>query len=274
LTGLKSNSEKIEECIKRTQELLFQGFNLPEIKTQLMSITDNKLGSTQFDEVVREAYKNLYKTIHRDREFLFQLHMNRYEDLYRRSITMTDRFGRALDATRNRDAMIYKGGIAMKILKQKEDLVGLHNNDTFIEIDNQITGVEDKETYQVRLGKMTMEEKIELLSLIKKSRAVPIEGDRQIILKKKTLNSNNEIVTETSKHFEGDAVDIKYEEMPDMVVDKMQEVRTEKDEEYLESPIIIDNVDRSIRPRELGELKGAIDTTLKEKFEKLIKRKK
>jgi len=274
LTGLKSNSEKIEECVRRTQELLFQGFNLTEIKTQLQSITD-KLSIAQFDEVVREAYKNLYKTIHRDREFLFQLHMNRYEDLYRRSVTMTDRFGRALDANKNRDAMVYKASLAMKILKQKEELVGLHNNDLYIEIDNQVTGVEDKETYPVRLAKIPLAERIELLALIKKSRAVQIEGDRQIIIKKKVLTEDGKIVTETSTHFASEAiVDIKYEEMPEAVIDKIQDIATEKDEEYMTSPIIIDNVDRNLRGKGLDELKNTIDTKLKETFEKLIKRKK
>lgn len=268
---IKENLPVYQECVEKAKNLLFQGTTISEIKVNLLRIQED-LSLKDMDEIIGESYKTLYKTIHRDREFIFQLHMNRYEDLYRRSVTMEDRHGRALDANRDRASIIYKAQIAMKILKQKEDLLGLHNNDFIVEIDNNITSVEDKELYAVRLARLGPDEKIELLSLIKKARTVPIEGDRQIIVKKKVLDENNIPIVE-EKQFSV-VQDIQYEEMPEQVVDKLQEVTTEKDDQYIESPIIIDNVDRKLVRKSLSELKHGIDTNLKKNFEKLIRRKK
>lgn len=272
MKSLQQNEDKSKECIERAKELLFKGHTQAEIHVDLLCI-DSKLRKAAFDEIIAEAYKQLYKALHRDREYIFQLHMSRYEELYKRSTDMVDKHGMSLNAKDNWPIIVGRYQTAMRILKLKEDLLGVHNKDLVIEIENNNTTIiDDGESGKIKMKDLTLEEKIELLSMLKEIRTVPIEGDRQIVIKKKTLNETNE-VTEETQSFQESAIDIQYEEMPEKVIDKIKPDQEEEEVKYIQSPVVEDYVDRSIANKTLEQVTGAINTDLKEKFEKLMSRK-
>lgn len=216
-------------------------------------------------KLMSEAYKRIRNTLHRDREYIFQLHMNRYEDLYKQTMIMEDFFHRPLEPRRDYEVIKFKLTTAMKILKQKEDLVGLHNKDVVIEIENNNTTVISDKPGGIKLANLTLEERIELLGYLKQTRTVPIEGERQVLIKKKVSGEMQTI--------QAVAVDTEFDELPEKVVDKIKTDYGKKKIHYIEAPLVEDLVDRSKPNRTLKDVTESIDEGIKKKFEKLMKRK-
>lgn len=263
----------IKECIERAKEMLFQGHSISEIKIDLLAI-DSTLNVHEIRLVLNEAYDRLHTTVHRDREYIFQLHMSRYEELYKRAMNMRNNHGIEFSPTKDWNIIVNRFQTAMRILKLKEELIGLHNKDIVIEIENNNTTViKEGEPDHIMLTGLSFDEKVELLALLKEARTVPIEGDRQIVIKKKTLNENNEPIDETYK-FQESAIDIQYEEMPEKVIDKMKEEPSDEKIEYMDSPIVEDYVDRTVTTRTFDDVSKMIDNDLKNKFEKIMRRTK
>lgn len=262
-------SPKFHQYVDRATELIHKGWRSNEIYADIVSVWPEH-NHFYHKELMDRAYLNIRNTLHKDRQYIFQLHMTRYEDLFRQSMIMEDNANRLLDPKKDWQTIIYKLQTALKVLKNKEDLVGLHNKDVVIEIENNNTTIiSEKSEGAIQLTNLSLNEKIELLSLLRETRTIPIEGERQVIIKKRTLDENNEIVSDKRTIT---ATDAQYEEMPDSVVDKMVEDFGKPKIMYIEAPLIEDYVDRSKKPKTLKQVQESIDGNIKDKFEKLMKR--
>jgi len=255
-------SDQFKRHINRAIELINKGWRSTQVFADIVSVWPEH-NSWFHDVLMRKAYEQIRNTLHKDREYIFQLHMNRYEELYQQAMIMEDHYNRPLEIKRDWKVISYKLQTALKILKQKEELIGLHNKDVVIEIENNNTTVINDKSGGIVLMKLTLDERIELLNYLRQARTVPIEGERQILIKTK----NTSTVQAIEK-----PIDVEYEEMPDKVIDKMIDDKGVAKIHYIEAPMIEDFTNPNESGKTLREVQQSIDDGIKSKFEKLMKR--
>lgn len=277
-----AETPKYKGYVKEIIKMILDGYHSYDMYSEIIA-QEPEMKEGMFNRLLMKAYASVRNKLHRDREYTFQLHLSRYEDLYKRTMQLTDRFHRELDINKHIGPIISKISDALKILKNKEDLVGLHDRNLILEVTTKETTIvrdeakkgKGKEHSGYDIDKLTLEEKIELLETLSSIRTVPIEGVRQTVIKRTMITvTEGSAVTHAQLVRPNETIDVVYEEMPEKVVHKLQEVKTNIGPEYINSPIIEDLVDRTIQPKTIEQLRGKIDDDLKSKFEKLIKRTK
>lgn len=261
-------SDQFKGYVRQAVELINKGWRSPEVYADIVSVWPEH-NHFYHKELMDRAYRVIRDTLHKDRQYIFQLHMQRYEELFKQMMVMEDVANRPLDPKKDWQTVSHKLNSALRILKQKEDLVGLHSKDVVIEIENNNTTVIHQEGDKIKLDNLSLVEKIELLDMLKQIRVTPIEGERQIVIKKKVLGEDNEVVEQRRVIT---ATDVQYEEMPEGVVDKMKVDPGKQVVHYIEAPVVEDHTGGLKKGKTLKDVQEMIDTGIKEKFERLMKR--
>lgn len=268
------DTPKFQGYVDQLADLVCKGWKHFELYAEIIS-QEPDLKDSAFNKLLMRAYAKVRNKLHRDREYIFQLHLQRYEELYKRAMDMTDKSMIELDERKHVGPILSKIGDAMKTLKYKEELVGLHDKSLVLEVTTDETTVVQSNIDAYKgsgydLSKLSLQEKVELLQLLNEARVTPVEGIRQTMIKKVTVTTVSSGESETNDK----PIDIAYEEMPEKVIDKLQQTSDDEKEMYIESLIIEDLVDRTVKTKSLEELHESIDESLKAKFEKAMRRRK
>lgn len=244
--------QKDQKLIEEIFELLKMG-GLPMAIYQHMLLDYPSLREGRFKELLEQAYRYAEVVLQKDREYLFMLHVNRYEELYKSCRELLDYSKRPLDPEKHRDVMVQKLRGAMRALKSKEDLLGLHDKKMVLElVDNQAFVLEQAEDSHsaggmvagIDLGKLDNEELAELLRLTQAARLTPLEGIQRVIIKQSKVTITAEgtpIVVEEATVIDDVKVISEFaEDLPDDVLAKL-EALTRPDKEDLDDPNFIDD---------------------------------
>lgn len=270
---LVADDPEYQKQVRQVCDLIMEGQRSNDIFVQML-IEDNSLTEYKFMQLQKHAYVLAENELHKDREYVFQLHMERYEDLYEKNMQMVDSWLRPLDPKKDWHIMQAKYACALKALRSKEELLGLHDKSISIEL-NQFKATVS-EPKQLRGGipgydisKLSMEEKKELLEIIKESRTIPIEGIHRVVIKKTVIDIDGDVVIRKQ---EEEIQDVEYEEMPEDVVSRIQDItpKEEEEEEHV-SPIVIDNTSDK-KPKNEKQLKESVNNKLLESFKQKLKK--
>ena len=287
--ALKIHDPKYQELIEQTFKYLRQGMRSNEIFANLM-IEDNSFTEAQFIELLKYTYQYADNALQKDREYLFQLHMDRYEKIYEQCMTMHDSWHRPLDPVKDWNVMLMKFKAALKALKAKEDLLGLHDKSMVLEFKDQQAIVVEQETLRGGANKvggfdldlLTNKELEELVQLIGETRTVPIEGIQRVIVKQTKIEINtttgSRSVNEVTQHTDQvETKDITYEEMPDNVVDSFEDVTyVEPEVVSLDDKNTTDDVPKEYRLKKKvtpDDIKDRLKKQTLEELKKRLKRK-
>lgn len=265
------NSESYLKIQKEIGLYLRQGWSVYEIyATVLLDLPE--LIDNDFRRMVRRAYEHAKVTVHRNREFVFKEHMGRYERIYRKALEETQN----LDPKRDWHIITGKYISAMKALRMREDLLGLHNKDLVIEISEDEALMKAKPTTKGRLpfrtDLLSLEEMIELVALLKAAKISEEDGVRKLIVKKYAPNLINQIPEPITDQ----AVDTIYEEMPAKVVDQLQTIVVSDERDKVAEQIKIIDKTGGLKPtgENFDSVKSKINANLLKQFELALKGKK
>lgn len=268
----KIETREYQVLIERTYQYLKEGIRAEEI-FKTFCIEDVEMTEPKFIQILTYAYEFGENELHKDREYIFQLHMQRYEDLYRESLIMHDSYHRPLDPSKHTPIMARKYMTAIKALKSKEDLLGLHDKTVVLEFNDNKAIIVEQETLRggsnviegYEPDKLSNEDLLKLLTLIKKARTVPIEGVQRVSIRqtKVEISINNEPITTqvTTQIDKLDKTVVQFEEMPSNVVGKFTDITKVEEDEVIEQINIVDDI-----PKEIKEKRGEIIEDVKEKL--------
>lgn len=274
-----------QALIERVFKMLKAGARSNEILADLM-VEDHSMTEDKFMLLLKHTYAYAENALQRDREYLFQLHMDRYEKIYQQAMTMTDSWHRPLDPHKDWQIMLMKFKAAMKALRSKEELIGLHDKSMVLEFnDHQATVVQQESLRGAStaiagydLEQLDEAELYELLQLIKLTRTVPIEGVQRVVVKKTKIEINTQtgernVSQQTTVIQEVQQAAVVFEDMPAQVVHKMKDVTKPIDEPQREpEPNVADDVPKEVRELPVQTL-GSIQERLRQKAMEALKGK-
>lgn len=261
-----------QALIHRTYEYLKGGVPSNQI-LQTYMMEDDSMTEARFAKILKYTYTYAENALHKDREYIFQLHMERYEDIFRESMVMEDSWHRPLDPKKDWIPMVRKYQTAIKALRSKEDLLGLHDKSVVLEFNDTQATVIEKQTLEGGVNRVTgydMEklsdaELLEVIDLIKKSRTTPLEGIQRVLVKQTRVEvdmNGNRIVEMLSTSIDNvNTTVLQFEEMPAKVVDKFENVVMEDAQVVEPEPNVIDSV-----PKEYRKLPASNVQNIKEKL--------
>jgi len=229
-----------QKHIEFIYEEMKRGRSLQQVHADLIIRDEYFTDKKAFAEALASAHKFGEAEMLKDREYTFLLHMEKYESIFQDSMYLKNEEGFPLDKKNEQDqkVIVTKMRDAMKALKSKEDLLGLHDKHTVIEITNQHAVVVNNSMSGQSSGlaghdfdKLSIEELDEFCKLIEESRTVPIEGvQRLTIIQSKYVN--NQMIKDESY-----INDIEFEEVIDDAVPKaLREFKTEPEVKKEEKP--------------------------------------
>lgn len=284
---LAKDTIEYQTQVKRIFEYIREGLQPGEIQATLL-IEDNELSPKQFQERLADAYKLAELAIYKDREYTFQLHMERYEKLWNECIKLQHDNGVPLDPWKDKGFMNQRLIEALQQLQAKEKLIGLHDKSMILEVSQTSATVIEAESHRGNnlpgydLDKMKLEDQIELLTLIREARTVPIEGIQRVVIKKTVIEikegerSEYQQVTNIDDVHKVKTHDIEFEEMPNDVVGQFQQIpdKVEEEEEVI-GPMIEDLTEGKLEEKRNAEdvVKAIQETALDQLRQKLKKKK-
>jgi hypothetical protein len=274
---------EVQELIEKIYEYLKNGMRSNEIYAMLC-VDDPTLTDIKFNELCSLAYGYAEIAFHKDREYTFQLHMERYEKLYFDSLSMENSWHQPLDPKKDWSQMLTRYGHGLQALAAKEKLLGLHDKNVVIEFNDQkAVTMEHVETRGnqlpgLNIESLSLQERIELLSLIQESRTVPIEGIQRVVIKKTVIEMNPETGGryQSQKTINVDNIqEITFEEMPPDVVSKMKEEVVVKEVIEEDSGVkVIDARPPIDDSKNLRDLQVDIQKNMLEQFKEALKKNK
>lgn len=272
---LNVDTPAYQDQVQQVYELLMQGISTEEIYAMLLMDHDD-MGRDYFKILCRHAYTIAENNLHKDREYVFQLHMDRYEKMYEQSLIMTNFWGVPLDKKKDWKIIVARYGNAIRALKAKEDLLGLHDKSVVIEFnDGQATVLEPENNRGkdgipgYNIDNLSLEEKVEMLQLIQQSRTVPIEGIQRVVVKSIKIEINPQTgerveIRNTQNIDKVETHDISFEEMPEDVVSKFEKIPDpEMPIETMLGPQLIDHA---------GDKKGSTVDQIKQNIQEKLKK--
>jgi hypothetical protein len=274
----KIDTPEYQAKVEAVYDYIKKGWRSNEIYA-MMLIDDETLNERGFNELLRYAYVFGENALHKDREYVFQLHMDRYEKMYEKSLLMVDSWNKPLDVRQHWHIMTAKYANALKALESKEKLIGLHDKSVSLEFNEQkAVLVEEKDDRGAIPGydieKLTLEEQKELLALIREARTVPLEGIQRVTIKKTVIEINTE-TGERNVEQDVEIHDITFEEMPAPVVNKFTEIKDPEEEPVMEiGPIMIDHVKDQIKQTDVEAMKGNLNKKTIDTFREKLKQKR
>lgn len=259
-------SEKVSKRTRDIYERLLEGYSRKEVHSHIIFNYPELKSARSRENAIHDAYKYAEVEAFKDKEYTFHTHIDRYDKMYKESMVMESYNGTPLDPVEDWQLIVAKYSSALKALKMKEQLLGLHDKNISIEINNRVATVINN-TQETRgaiggydFSKLTLNEKIELLELIKLSRKA-LDGIFPVLIKENevVVTINDEVIQETE--------DVEYEELPEEVVTKFQ-----KKSPKLDSRPEIDKLkENALSP---DDVLAKLHQTAKEEFLKVIKNKK
>lgn len=263
--------------VEQIYEYIKQGMRSNEIFVMMM-IEDETLSDEKFTTMLKHAYVFAENALHKDREYVFQLHMDRYEKIYEKQLVMTNVWGKPLDPKSDWAVISARYANAIKALESKEKLLGLHDKAMVVEFNEQkAVMVETDESKGVIPGfsidKLTLAEQKELLEIIREARTVPLEGVQRVTMRKTVIEINPITGTRNVKQ-DTETIDVTYEDMPPDVVTKMKNVRDPEDEPEPDmGAIVIDNRPK-VEQKQAEEIQEDIKRNLLQAFKEKMKEKR
>lgn len=263
--------------VERIYQYIKQGMRSNEIFA-MMIVEDEKLTEKGFQELLRHAYSFAENSLHKDRDYVFQLHMERYEQVYEKNMVMVNSWNQPLDKRYHWAIMVAKYVNALNALISKEKLIGLHDKSVSLEFNEQQVTLTDEQTNRgsipgYDIEKLTFDEQKELLALIKEARTAPVEGIQRVVIKKTVIEINTE-TGDKNVNNEVETIDIGFEDMPAPVVHKFENIPDPEDEPQPEmGPIVIDNVPK-VPAKEADDVKESINKKLIASFKEKLKEKR
>ncbi len=271
--------EEYKKIVEEIYGYLKEGMRSNEIYASLI-LRDKDLSESKFAKLLEGALQYADIAIHRDRDYMFQLHMNRYENIYYKSVGLVDNWNRQLNKDNHShwQTIVVKYMQALEALEHKEKLLGLHDKKVVMEFNDQGATIIDNPNMRgateglvgYDFSKLSLEEKIELLSLVKECRTVPIDGIQRLTLKKTVI----EINPDTGERKVGEeikTIDIGHEVIPN-VVSRMKNVKEIEPEVEIEVDPIIDSRPNPLpAPRSVGDIGKAINKAVMDEFKKKLK---
>lgn len=280
------DTKEYVDKIVRIYEMLKQGIRSNEIFAVFLQ-EDPELGETAFLKMLKHAYEHAENELHKDRDYIFELHMSRYEDIFAKCRHMVDSWQRPLNPKKDWHVIVAKNASALKALKSKEELIGLHDKSIVLELNENKAVVVEKETLTGKIGnydieKLSMEEAKELLALIKEARTVPIEGVHRVIIKTTKIEiteGNNRQVVQDIKNIDNvETHDVEYEEMPAEVVSKFKNITPKKTKEYHPDddagPKIINANEIKEEGKGIKDVTDSVNSSVLEEFKKKLRKSK
>jgi hypothetical protein len=232
----KKDSEEFKRQVNAVYELIKQGMRSNEIFANML-VDHEDMNEYFFKVLLEEAYRLAEAGLHKDREYTFQLHMERYEKMYEESMKMFNSWNQPLDPKKDWNIILKKYISAMRALEAKEHLIGLHDKSMVIEFNDQKATVIEKEELRgnplpgIQLDNLTLAEQIELLDYIREARTIPMEGIQRVVVKQTKIEINmtdgtRTVGTDVKKidDVESHIQDIEFEEMPEDVVSRFQKI--------------------------------------------------
>lgn len=138
----------------------------------------------------------------RDRKSIISLHIKRYDqEIQEIKRWFEEEEYENIDIKFQRDVMLGQLDSAITVLTAKEKVLQMHAKETQVRIFNKLNAKVKKKEVMFDLKSLTLEEKIELLSLMRKAKKTDLE------LMSVTLNSDRPINNTNTE-------DIEYEEVP------------------------------------------------------------
>lgn len=262
--------------VEKVYTLLKEGLRSNEVYA-MMCMEEPDLSEARFVDMIKAAYQFSEVVLHKDREYVFQLHMDRYEKLYNDSSNMVNMWGQPLDPVKDWHIMTIKYQQMIQALQSKERLVGLHDKAITLEFnETSVTAKMPQETRGgvllggIDLTRLTLDEKKELLALIQESRTNNLDGIQKVVIKKTVI----EINPHEGKITDRNTLDIAFQDMPADVVSKMQRPEKPEDEPNIDtSPDVIDEVGDK-KGVGLREIEEKMKTNLLSEFKKALQEKK
>lgn len=251
--GVKKAIKKWEpsnDLVERVYKYVRDGMRTDEIKAMMlleMDYTDE-----QWEQIVEKTYQVAELSIMKDREYAFQLHMNRYEALYEEAMRLHDAKGIPLVMPKDFAYIRARYVSALMALKNKEDLIGLHDKQMVLEFNDQKAVVIDKHDGRGNAAvgfdfeRLSLDELKELLELIKSCRSVPLEGVERVVIKQTKIEINmttgdrtSTLITKNIDNVEH-VKDITFEEMPEKVIDRVEDITPIEEEPVKPKELIED----------------------------------
>lgn len=226
-------SDKVTKRTRDIYERLLDGYNRKELHSHIIFHYPELKTVNSRNRAIQDAYDYAEVEAFKDKEYTFHTHIDRYEKMYADSLVMEDGWGRPLDPKEDWHIMVARYSNALKALKMKEQLLGLHDKNVAIEINNRTASViTTKEEKRGVLGgfdfnKLTLQEKKDLLELLKATRK-PIDGVLPVLIKQNevTIIVNGEVLEEETVE------DVEYEELPDEVVTKFKKGESPQEQKH------------------------------------------
>lgn len=279
----KIDTIEYQERVESVYNYLKQGMASNELFAMLM-ISDPDMSETKFMELLTYAYKYAEIQLQKDRDYVFQLHMARYEKMYEQAIQMVDQYGRELDpkpGSRDWVVAVARYGHALKALRSKEELIGLHDKSVVLEFTDQKAIVLQQEGLDgglpgYDLEQLEVEEMVELLELIRLARTVPIEGIQRVTIKTLKIEINPQTgdrnEAQQVKNID-ETIDVKFEEMPEPVVQKFQKVEKKKKQKMPDSPIVVDSTKKpkKMKSKSAHEVAHKLKDNVMDQFRKKLR---
>jgi hypothetical protein len=272
---------KVEkDLVKKVYKELRNGKRPDEIYADMLLVLQEKaITEKQWSKTLEEAYHYLENDLHKDREFIFQLHMGRYEQAYEDLIKMERKDGTPLNPKYDWLQMKTRYRAALSNMRSKEDLIGVHDKSIVLEINQGKVVVGEQVNISgphiggFNLDRLSLDECVELLGLIQEARTVPIEGVQRVTIKTTRIEINGNMVQQTQQYDNPEIQDITYEEMPENVVEKMIETKIEPIEDEEAPSNIIDARPANLpKPKNLDEVQQTHNKKLLSQFKNRLNR--
>lgn len=280
---VNKNSDEYKAKVQRAYELILQGMRTEEVHAHMLVDWNEEMSVGFFKDLMAEAFRLAEIGLHKDREYTFQLHMERYEKLFEESMKMTNSWGQPLDKKKDWRIIVMKYISAMRALEAKEHLIGLHDKSMVFEFTDQRAVVIEKEdnrgTYAVpgfKLDILSVEEQVELLGYIRQARITPIEGIQRIVVKQKKIEISitegtrtESVLTRNIDQIDTYVKDITFEEMPENVVKKFNnipDVVVEQDP----GTVLVEDLTDGKKGKTPDEIIDSIKTSALEKLKKKL----
>jgi len=192
-THYVGNDAPLNAAVEFVFQKLKEGCAVYVIK-QYLALDFPHVREDRYAELLEVAYNYGAAALHKDRDFVFYLHAERYELIYQRALILErDHQPVPLDPVRDRLKVIQKLRTAAKSLRQKEELLGLHDKRVVLEVtDSEVFLLDQGEDKpkgahlfprQIaggHLENLTVAELGELLRYLQEVRTTPLEGVQRV----------------------------------------------------------------------------------------------
>lgn len=269
-----------QDKIKFIYQKLKEGVRSNEIFA-LMLIQEPDLGETRFLKLLKYAYKYFEQQLHKDREYTFALHMDRYEDIFNKCIQFEDMWGVPLDPKKDWHVISNRLQNALKALKSKEELLGLHDKSMVIEFnDNQAVIIEEKtESSKIPgydIEQLSIEETKELLQLIQECRTTPLDGVQRVIVKTTKIEITTGNLAQVTQATDNIVTkDIEFEEMPEDIISKIQNITPpEVDPDLKDGPVVINQTGDDKGHNKTEDITKKLKESMLDAFKEKLKQQK